>query len=144
MSDKNQKEIISALKHILSLYNIDVGDALEKDPESTDFGLDYAAIIEKTQEKINILQKQSNDILKKTGMSPEEIERYTTNPDNFSKEQWEALTNVKEACNKYKKETETLLNNIEKNLPKKEILEKFDLVDDGSQQINKKKKWISL
>ena len=37
-------------------------------------------------------------------MTREQLEAYAANPNNFSKEQWEALQKVKEACDKYKRE----------------------------------------
>ncbi|AFS24121.1 hypothetical protein B601_0003 [Chlamydia psittaci WS/RT/E30] len=115
MNSNSAQKIIDSIKQILALYNIDFdpsfGAALSSDSE-----VDYEYLMEKTQEKIQELDKRSQEILQQTGMTREQMEVFANNPDNFSPEEWLALENIRSSCNEYKKETEALINEVTKEL----------------------------
>ena len=86
MKNNSAQKIIDSIKQILSIYKIDFdpsfGAALTNDSD-----LDYQMLIEKTQEKIQELDKRSQEILQQTGMTREQMEVFANNPDNFSPEE---------------------------------------------------------
>lgn len=104
MSD-SEEEIRKALEEVLSMYDIELEEepVSEEEAKAERYG-DYAEIISKTQQRLDELNEQAEEIYKRTGMNREELEAYAANPNNFSKEQWEALQKVKEACDKYTQE----------------------------------------
>lgn len=106
----SEKEMQQALKKILDLYDIKLDTPAEdkKKPEEEE-KTDYSEIISKTQDRLDELNQKAEEIFQRTGMSREQLESYASNPNNFSKEQWEALLQVKEACEKYKREARTVI-----------------------------------
>lgn len=138
MLNKNEQQIIDSIKQILNLYKIDINTVLS----NTNFEeeLNFPLLIEKTQEKIEELNKKTQDILNKTGMNEKEMELYASNPDNFSNEEWTALQQIKIACDNYQKETLDLLKNIEKNPEKLTSIPPLK----PHNKKNKKKNWIPL
>lgn len=144
MNSNSAQKIIDSIKQILTLYNIDFdpsfGSALSSDSE-----LDYEYLMEKTQEKIQELDKRSQEILRQTGMTKEQMEVFANNPDNFSPEEWLALENIRASCNEYKKETEAIINEVSKELgfedSKTNTTKKPKTT---STKKNKKKNWIPL
>ena len=144
MNSNSAQKIIDSIKQILTLYNIDFdpsfGSALSSDSE-----VDYEYLMEKTQEKIQELDKRSQEILRQTGMTKEQMEVFANNPDNFSPEEWLALENIRASCNEYKKETEAIINEVSKELgfedSKKNTTKKPKTT---STKKNKKKNWIPL
>lgn len=144
MNNKPAQKIIDSIKQILSIYKIDFdpsfGSMLDN---STD--MDYQYLIEKTQEKIQELDERSKEILKKTGMTREQMEVFAHNPDNFSPEEWIALENIRASCNEYKKETEALIHELSEDLgvPTSSVsVSKATATPKGKK--NKKKNWIPL
>lgn len=144
MKNNSAQKIIDSIKQILSIYKIDFdpsfGATLTEDND-----LDYQMLIEKTQEKIQELDKRSQEILQQTGMTREQMEVFANNPDNFSPEEWRALENIRSSCNEYKKETEELIKEVTNDIghsshksptPKK--------TKSSSQKKSKKKNWIPL
>jgi len=138
MSD-SEEEIREALKDVLALYDIELEEETESEEEAKEqrYG-DYSEIISKTQERLDDLNEKAEMIFKRTGMTREELEAYASNPNNFTKEQWEALQKVKEACDKYKREArarigeEAFEEKVEKNKKKQ------------PGRFAKKKHWIPL
>lgn len=135
----SEEEVRKALEEVLAMYDIklDLTSPSEEDEKERRFG-DYSEIISKTQQKLDDLTEQSEAIYKRTGMNREQLEAYASNPNNFSKEQWEALQKVKEACEKYKREArhkigeEQFEEKVEKERKKQ------------PQRFAKKKHWIPL
>ncbi|WP_348663479.1 hypothetical protein [Chlamydia vaughanii] len=144
MNSNSAQKIIDSIKQILTLYNIDFdpsfGSALSSDSE-----VDYEYLMEKTQEKIQELDKRSQEILRQTGMTKEQMEVFANNPDNFSPEEWLALENIRSSCDEYKKETEAIINEVSKDLgaetPASNVNKKQKTT---STKKNKKKNWIPL
>lgn len=102
MNSKSAQKIIDSIKQILTIYKIDFdpsfGSALTLDSQEN-----YEYLLQKTQEKIQELDKRAQDILNQTGMTREQMEVFANNPDNFSPEEWLALENIRASCNEYKK-----------------------------------------
>ncbi|SYX08495.1 hypothetical protein C834K_0003 [Chlamydia poikilotherma] len=144
MNSNSAQKIIDSIKQILTLYNIDFdpsfGSALSSDSE-----VDYEYLMEKTQEKIQELDKRSQEILQQTGMTKEQMEVFANNPDNFSPEEWLALENIRSSCNEYKKETEVLINEVTKDLGGETTTPNSNKkTKSTSSKKNKKKNWIPL
>lgn len=145
MSKKSEEEIKEALKEVLDLYGVDLEEELskisEKKPkeERLHEAGDYGELISKTQRQLDDLNERAEEIVKSTGMTREQLETYASNPNNFTREQWEALQKVREACDRHKREARTRLGEedfdkrIEKGAKKKQ-----------TQRFAKKKHWIPL
>ena len=144
MKNNSAQKIIDSIKQILSIYKIDFdpsfGASLTDDND-----LYYQMLIEKTQEKIQELDKRSQEILQQTGMTREQMEVFANNPDNFSPEEWRALETIRSSCNEYKKEAEELIkevtNDIGHTSEKKPAPKTTNSL---SSKKNKKKNWIPL
>ncbi len=100
MASQGEEEIRKALEGVLKLYDIKLDAPTEREDGSND----YSEIMGKTQAKIDDLTEKAEEIYRRTGMTREQLEAYAANPNNFTKEQWEAIQKVKEACDKYKQE----------------------------------------
>lgn len=140
MNKNSAKQILDSIKHILSMYKIDI-DPSFNDALSTE-DVDYDYLLQKTQEKIKELDLKAEEILSKTGMSKEQMDAFTNNPNNFSPEEWQALEKVRSSCDEYKKETEALLDQVlseKQDNPKPQNKNQKPLT-----KKNKKKNWIPL
>ena len=139
MVNESEKELVSALKQIMNMYDIDLdGEILSKDEEGDEI-VDYSEVISKTQEKIDQLTQKAEEIYKRTGMSREELLQYAGNPNNFTKTEWESLEQVRDACDSMKQQTTHLLEK-----PQKEMLRHKPIK--GKKQMKrftKKKNWLS-
>lgn len=142
MAGNTEEEIREALREVLSLYDIDLEEEMDKaaknEKKEEPVG-DYGELISKTQQKLDDLNEKAEEIYKRTGMTREQLEVYAANPSNFTREQWEALQKVKEACEKYKRESRARLGGDEfdkriEKAPKKKQTQRFA----------KKKHWIPL
>ncbi len=95
-----EEELYKSVEEILKLYNIELEpDSLTPNDDEV---VDYAEAISKTREKLDELNEQAQEIYDEMGMSPEELDAYGSNPDNFTKEQWDALQKVKQECEGFK------------------------------------------
>ncbi|MFN0065676.1 MAG: hypothetical protein ACKVOH_05510, partial [Chlamydiales bacterium] len=65
---------------------------------------------------------------------------YAQNPNNFSKEQWESLQQVKRACEEFKLKTITTLEKPEK----REKNLKFKEGEKQTKRFAKKRDWLSM
>ncbi len=143
MHGNSAQKIVDSIKQILSIYKIDFDPSFES-ALSSDSELDYQLLIEKTQEKIQELNERSQEILKKTGMTREQMETFAHNPDNFSPEEWMALEKIRASCNEYKKETEALIDSLADSLGESESQQAHPPVHKAKTKKNKKKNWIPL
>lgn len=145
MSKKSEEEIQEALREVLSIYGVDLEEEMSKMTEkpSKEERLheagDYGELISKTQRQLDDLNEKAEEIVKKTGMTKEQLEAYSSNPNNFTREQWDALQKVRDACEKHKREARARLGG-----------EEFDKrIEKGAKQkqtgrFAKKKHWIPL
>lgn len=101
MKQQRDDEVYGALQEVLQFYNIEVDSSPE---EESGQRKDYGELISKTQDKLDDLTLKAEEIYQRTGMTRQQLEAYASNPNNFSKEQWEMLEKVRFACEKYKQE----------------------------------------
>lgn len=133
----SEEEVRKALEGVLELYDIKLEKPKEGQSADERRG-DYAEIINKTQEKLDDLSEKAEEIYKKTGMTRDQLETYAANPNNFTKEQWEALQKVKQACERYKREARA-------QIPDKDFEQKAETQRKKQpQKFAKKKHWIPL
>ncbi len=134
-----EKEVRCALQEVLDLYDIKLDEPATEIQEEERFG-DYSEIISKTQDQLDDLSEKAEEIYQRIGMNKEELESYASNPNNFTKEQWEALERVRAACETYKRAAITQVTGPpsaeKKPSPKRKRKEK--------QRFAKKKNWIPL
>lgn len=141
MGNSAEEEIRKSIEEVLTLYNIKLEEELvqEEEQKRERYG-DYSEIINKTQEKLDELQERAAKIYEKTGMSREQIQEYASNPDHFTPEQWKALQRVREACEKFHRQTRDTIG--EENL--KVVSNSKKERKKQSQRFAKKKNWIPL
>ena len=138
MATRSEEEIRTALGEVLKLYDIELEEELAQNEEK-ESPIDYSEIIGKTQAKLDELNEKGEEIFKRTGMTREQLDAYAANPNNFSKEQWEALQKVKEACEKYKREARSRIGD-----PQFEQKVEAQQRQKQPHRFAKKKNWIPL
>lgn len=136
MVSQGEEEVQQALEEILKLYDIKLEDLQGEEDEIRG---DYSQIISKTQDKLDDLNEKAEEIFQNTGMTKEQLEAYSANPNNFTKEQWEALQKVKAACETYQNEALSRIHDPEFN--EKSVAQKRKK---QPQRFAKKKNWIPL
>lgn len=139
---QQQSAFVDQIKEILQLYGIDVET---NGSEPQDKNINYADLMKKTQNKVDELNSQADELIRKLGMSREEIENYSQNPQNFSKEQWEMLQKVRRECEVFKEKTIKALDEagaqvIEQQKPEKNNPTKRK----EKKKFVKKKNWLQL
>ncbi len=139
MVNEAEKELVSALRQIMEMYDIQLDeDMLIQDESGTEL-VDYSEVISKTQAKIDELTQKTEEIYKKTGMTREELLQYSSNPNNFTKTEWESLEQVRQACDAMKQRTVHLLEK-----PQKELLRNKPVKGEKqTKKFSKRKNWLS-
>lgn len=137
MSEANLKK---ALEEVLRQFNIQLDPVREDEvgAKAERHG-DYSEIISKTQDTLDELSEKAEEMLKKTGMTREQLEAYANNPNNFTKDQWEALQRLRETTEQFKRQTQGIAKTESPALqdaPRKEKKQKH--------RFGKKKHWIPL
>lgn len=56
--------------------------------------LDYEQAIKQVEGALDTLNKELDEVCEQTGMSMEELEAYTSDPKNFSKEEWDSIQKI--------------------------------------------------
>ena len=79
-------------------------------------GLDIDQVVERLEESLEQLNGQMEAVYKTTGMSKEELEKYATNPDNFSKEEWQMLEQIRGQLSKFREEAEDVMSGVPQQL----------------------------
>ncbi|MGE3955060.1 MAG: hypothetical protein AB7F31_07765 [Parachlamydiales bacterium] len=69
-------------------------------------------VVERLEESLETLNEEMDKIYKNTGMSRQQIEEYASNPDNFSKEEWKLLNEVREELDLFRQEAESVLGPV--------------------------------
>lgn len=103
MINDAEREMIGAMKEVLGKFGINLSQEIIRDDAGEELA-DYSEVINKTQERMDALNHEADELYEQTGMTQEEILEYGNNPDNFTPEEWQAIQKVKEACTAYKKE----------------------------------------
>lgn len=129
MSEDQIMRTKKALEEFLGLFNIKL-DNVEKESGSSEQLLDRA------QEKLDEFNEKAEAILTKTGKTPEELEVYASNRNNFTKEQWDALGRLKEEIAILKTAGLKIQDDLQKKVEKER----------GTQyhRFGKKKNWLPL
>ncbi len=139
MAEDLEQEMRKSLEDLLRLYNIELDPEATK-PEIETGEVDYAEVILKTQKKIDELNQQAEKIYQDTGMSKEEIEAYSLNPNNFTKEQWDILENVRRECNAFKEKAYAMM-------PKEDLAamnKQAEFAVKKKKRVGKKKDWLQM
>jgi len=134
MASTSEEDIRLALEEVLKLYDIKLELPVQENAPN-----DYSEIISKTQTRLDDLNEKAEEIFNRTGMSREQLDAYAANPNNFTKEQWESLQKVKEACEKYKQEARGKIQD-----PQFEQKAQTIQRQKQPQRFAKKKHWIPL
>lgn len=79
-------------------------------------GLDIDQVVERLEESLEQLNSQMEEVYKTTGMSKEELEQYATNPDNFSKEEWQMLEQIRGQLSTFRDEAEEVMSGVPKQI----------------------------
>lgn len=129
----------AAFEEVLRQFNVTLEpiEEEESDKKIDRYG-DYSEIISKTQHKLDELNEKGEELLKRTGMTREDLEIYATNPANFTPEQWEALQNLRSSTEEFKRQTYALVGK-EKEVKTIERKQKKQ-----QHRFGKKKHWIPL
>ncbi|MCH9610236.1 MAG: hypothetical protein S4CHLAM81_00590 [Chlamydiales bacterium] len=133
-----EKELVGALKQVMQMYDIKLDDEILKEAEGEEV-IDYSEVISKTQDKIDELTMKAEEIYKKTGMSREELLEYASNPNNFTRSEWESLEQVREACDQMKNQTSHMLERPQKELER----QKPASSKKQKRKFASKKNWLS-
>ena len=139
---KSEAELRAAIEEVLTLYDVKLEDYVE-DPEAPPESRadDFSDIISASQQQLDVLSVKTEEILERTGMTEEQLEAYASNPNNFTKEQWEAIQKVKQACETYKQEARARIG-------EKEFVKTAEKAEKkrqkGAGKFAKKKQWIPL
>ena len=57
--------------------------------------VDYDEALRELETSLEDLRTRADEVYKATGLSREQLEEYSKNPDNFSKEEWDMLEQVR-------------------------------------------------
>ncbi len=133
--DELKKNLVDALK----VFGINISDDLKEKKETRAKELlDYEEMSLSARKKMDELNERGEEMLQKIGMTREALEIYGNNPNNFTEEQWKALTEIKEVSERYRALTsEWMTHSIDK-----EFLEKEQRKPRG--KFAKRKHWIPL
>lgn len=136
------EELKKELAEALRTFDIDISDDLTEKKESlAEDQRDYEEMSLLTRKKIEELSEKGNEIIDESGMSREALEIFGNNPNNFTKEQWEALKKIKEIASEYKKMSiEDFSEDFVKEISDEEKKEKKKQKGGST----KKKDWIPL
>lgn len=138
-------DIQKALEELLEQFNI----KLDKDEPNVEEGRinrygEYTEIISKTQEKLDELNQKSEELLKKTGMTREQLDIYVSDPKHFTPEQWAAIQKLREATELFKKRTRMI---VAEEMNRQSQQEQKAVEKEAKKQphrFGKKKHWIPL
>lgn len=108
--------------------------------------VDMDALIGEMEESLKRISDQAEALYSKTGMTKEEIEEFSTNSDNFSKEEWAVLSRIREKVDEFQEEAlnyaeegEAILRDDEKF---QETFGKKKGKSTGAKKRVKKKDWM--
>lgn len=141
MAKNEENSLKKSLEDLLSLHGIELSDETSEEEDRELRKGDYSEIIQRTQEKLDELNERAELLYKKLGMTPEEVEAYGSNPNNFSPEQWQALQKVRQEAENFKTRAYESLGQKAKEKDKEQkALGKTR----GPHRFGKKKNWIPL
>jgi len=80
---------------------------------------DRAVLMNKIMQLHQFLQSETRRLAAQTGISEEQMLRFAENPDNFSKDQWALLENIKRTMGAQTSDIKKVIQSSEKNIPVK-------------------------
>lgn len=107
-----------------------------KEPLTVD---DLEAVLERTQEMIDQLNQKANMICEKLNMTRDELSAFVANPDNFNKEDWEAIQRMQEHVEQFHK---TLVRAM--FLQKNEALVSSQREDHKKRRLGLRRNWQAM
>lgn len=133
-----EEPLKKAVKELLIQFDVTVEEMGPLEEEAKKQAEEYTPLIQSTQSTIDELNEKAEEFLQKSGMTREELEAYAHNPNNFTKEQWEALQKVREITDYYRRQIRVKLGDevvktAEKRTEKKQ-----------AHRFAKKKHWIPM
>lgn len=118
--EKRRPELKIAFQEVLKV--------LRTPPEVTpEFqNMEIEEVIERLEEALRTLDTEMERIYKNTGMTREQMEEFAQNPDNFSRDEWKLLGEVRQELDIFQKEAESLLGPTAMEVPagEHEVVEK--------------------
>lgn len=135
VTKEKQKEMTAAIEEVLNLHNVQI-DAMVKQAAGEEG--DFSGILAQCEERLAEMKANAEEMLKKSGMTQEQLEAYVSNRANFSREEWEILENTKKTCEEIKLQDSKIL---QEHIPK-EILEAAKQSDSLKKTKKKRKKMI--
>jgi hypothetical protein len=107
--------------------------------------VELQASIEKMQDNLDAMQREAERILKKTGMTTEQMENYVNNPSNFSKEEWDRIESAKKEVKRFEEDMFKALGKDPEEMQKQAIKEKERKQKQKQRLMSpKKKNWIPI
>ena len=136
MEEGSAELLRKSLEELMVLEGIELDEfEPDADEEKALRSGDYSEMIDKSQEALDELNEKADQMYQKLGMSKDELFAYAENPNNFSKEQWEALSKVKHEADLLKRRSEQALG---KDLLRKSVEKERTK---AQRRFRKKKNW---
>jgi uncharacterized coiled-coil DUF342 family protein len=98
MTSQDPIQMLKNLEESLQKISIEHG----KEGHYTAAQLDDMA--KELRRQVDELKAKSEEIQKRTGMTRDQLEEYTSNPDNFSKEEWETISRIRDSIDNFKRQ----------------------------------------
>jgi len=102
--EKKQEEPIDMSSLFQEVLDILEGKGVE--PVRPGEEVDMDALIAQMETSLKHIETQAEEIYAKTGMTKEEVDEFAQNPDNFSKDEWDVLTLIREKVDTFQEEAE--------------------------------------
>lgn len=87
----------------------DVLDILQSTAQMDTKNTNVDDLLHQMEHALESLSEKADSIYQKTGMSKDQLEEYTNNSSNFTKEEWALLEQIRGELNKYKQEAEKVM-----------------------------------
>lgn len=76
--------------------------------EANPADIDPEQVLKDLQGTLDDLRAEADRLSEKTGMSRDELQAYSSNPNNFTKEEWQLLTQIRGELDKYRQQARNL------------------------------------
>jgi uncharacterized coiled-coil DUF342 family protein len=98
MATQDPVQILKSLEDILQRVSVTPANEGKYTAEQLD------EMAKDLRSQVEQLKAKADEIQKRTGMSRDQLDEYTNNPDNFSKEEWEAIARIRESIDRFKRQ----------------------------------------
>jgi beta-phosphoglucomutase-like phosphatase (HAD superfamily) len=145
MINDSERSMVEAMEEVLKKFGIKLSQNIIQRKDGEEYS-DYSEVISKAQERIDKINRDAEQLFSETGMSQQEIMDYGNNPNNFSDQEWQAISKVKEACEQYKREVAESMAIIEETVleePRKQQRPKESSGKKVRKKGARKKDWLS-